>query len=120
MSAQSDIRALLAGYAPLTALVSTRIALNAVPQDSPLPVVAFSTSGSPEYTLSDEPVDYALSVEVQCWADTSAAAISVAAAVRAAIEADAPRRGWVVAESTGYDSAMDLHAQIITVEWWVV
>lgn len=119
MSAQSDIRALLAGYAPLTALVSTRIALNAVPQDSPLPVVAFSTSGSPEYTLDGTVIDYPLSVEVQCWAETSSAAISVAAAAKAAIEADSPRRGWVVSESTGYDSGTDLHAQIITVEWWV-
>lgn len=119
MSAETDFRALLVARTELTALVAQRVALNAVPQDSPPPVVVFTAQHDPQYTLDGNGSAYAASIEVQCWAETSAAAQAVATQVQAAVEADNPRRGWVIGRSTAYDSALDLHAEVITVEWWI-
>lgn len=121
MTVAADFRALVAAHAGLTALVSGRIALNAVPQDSTLPLVVYTTSEDPSYTLVGTPVDYAATVEVQCWSNTGAQALAVAAQVRAAVEAEAAaqRRGWVIAQASSYDPALDLHAATLAIEWWV-
>ena len=42
MSAETALYAVLAAYAPLTALVSTRIYPDAIPEDKPLPAVVYS------------------------------------------------------------------------------
>lgn len=49
---ESNLRALLTGYAPLTALVSTRIFWNHVPQDTSDPCVAlYLITGAPGYHM---------------------------------------------------------------------
>ena len=119
MSAEADFRALLVARPALTALVAQRVALNAVPQGSPLPVVAFTAQHDPQHTLDGNVSLYAARIEAQCWAETGATAQAVADQVQAAVEADNPRRGWVISRGTSYDSQLDLHAEILTVEWWI-
>jgi hypothetical protein len=121
MTVAADFRALVAAHAPLVALVAGRIALNAVPQGSDLPLVVYTTSEDPGYTLDGAPVDYAATVEVQCWANTGVQSEAVAAQVRAAVESEVPaqRRGWVIARASSYDPALDLHAVTMAIEWWV-
>jgi hypothetical protein len=47
---EEQLRALLVGYAPLTALVAQRIYWNAIPQDTADPcVVLYKVSGAPGY-----------------------------------------------------------------------
>jgi len=41
MSAESELYAALSGHAALTALVSTRIYPDAIPEDQPLPAVVY-------------------------------------------------------------------------------
>jgi hypothetical protein len=49
---EAQLRALLTGYAPLTALVVQRIFWNYIPQDASDPnVVLYKINGSPSYTM---------------------------------------------------------------------
>ncbi len=119
MSVAADFRALMLAWPEVVALVDTRVALNASPQGLPLPVVVFTVSGTPEYTLSGQLISYAPTIEAQCWAETGASAQAVADKLDAALAADNPRRGWVIGRASGYDSDTDLHAEILNIEWWV-
>lgn len=121
MSAETDFRAMLASYAPLTALVGTRIALGAVPPEEALPLVVFSARHDPDYGVDGSEHIDRVSFTVQAWAQTAAQAVAVAAAIEAAIEAhDAASAGvctWVEDRSDAYDGELGLDAQILTVVW---
>lgn len=119
MSIEADFRALLAGYAPLTSLVGTRIAQNAVPAGAVMPLVVFG--GTHERTLG---LDKSLLADkctliVQCWSETSVQADAVADAVVAAVATSPAAAGAVVLDRSGsFDPEQDLHATELTVEWW--
>lgn len=121
MSAETDYRAALVANASLVALVSSRIAQNALPQGAGVPCVVFSASRDPELTLSGGGDDrYTFSTE--CWAKTADEADEVADEVEAAIEtfdtASTSTSATVLARQSAYDPDVGLNATVLTVEWW--
>lgn len=120
MSAESDFRTALAGYAGLTALVGTRIALNAVEPDLALPYVVFTATHAADPVLLADGID-TTQISCECWAKTGLEAQAVAAQVRAAVsaaEAATPSlAAWVSGEAGGYEPELGLDAQVLTVEW---
>ena len=119
MSIETDFRALLAANVALAALVSGRIALNAVPAGSSLPVVVFGATH--ERTLSLDNTLHAdkVTLLVQCWDGTAATADSVADAVITAVATAPAASGAVVLDrSSSFDPEQGLHATELTVEWW--
>jgi len=119
MSIETDFRALLAGYAPLAALVGTRIAENAVPEGSALPLVVFSATHNRTLGLDNSLLADQCSLDVQCWAETAVAAEAVGDAVISAIDTAPVAAGAVVlARSSTFDAELGLDATVLSVEWW--
>jgi Protein of unknown function (DUF3168) len=119
MSIETDFRALLAGYAPLASLVGARIALNAVPEESPTPLVVFAATHDRILGLDNTLLADQCSLDVQCWAETATEAESVANAVIAAIGTAPADTGAVcIGRSTTFDPEMGLDAVVLSVEWW--
>ena len=115
MSAETDFRTVLAGYAGLTALVGARIAQNAVPQGADLPYVAFTAQHNPDFGLDNTLLSNGVTLSIECWAATAAAADAVADQVRAALLA----AGVVcTARATAFDPEVGLDATVLTAEWW--
>jgi hypothetical protein len=119
MSVESDFRALLAGQAPLTALVGQRIALNAVPEGAAFPLVVFTCAHDRTNSVDGTLLVDACTLSVQCWADTATAADAVADAVIAAV-ATAPvlRSATVSDRTTTFDPDLDADGVVLTVSWW--
>lgn len=121
MSVETDFRAALAARAQLTALVGTRIALSAVPEDEALPLVVFSARHDPDRSLDGDVMIDQVTVTVQCWGRTAAEAAQVAAEVEAALDAhDAASANvctWVESRADAHDGELGLDAQILTVMW---
>lgn len=116
MSMESDLRALLVAYAPLTALVSTRIAADRIEQGAARPFVVYTRTGTePVQTLDGTLHASKATFDVQCWADTRTAAEAVADAIQAALVADARA---IVGRASGYDADLDLEATVISIDWW--
>jgi hypothetical protein len=119
MSVETDFRALLAGYSALTALVGTRIALNAAPEAASLPLVVFSATHDRNSNLDGTLAYDACTLAVQCWADGSVAADAVADAVILAVAtAPAARGATVVERSTTFDPDLGADGTTLTVSWW--
>jgi Protein of unknown function (DUF3168) len=119
VSIETDFRALLAGHAPLTALVGNRIAQDAIAEGSSGPLVVFSSRHDPTLGLNNAVLADTCTLAVQCWADTGAQAAAVAAAVKAAIAtAPADAGACVLDESTTHDPEIGLDGVLLTVEWW--
>lgn len=119
MSIEADFRALLAAYAPLTALVSTRIAQNAVPDAAGLPCVVFNASHARTHSLDASFATDECTLAVQCWAETAAVADAVADAVVAAVGTAPAARGALVLErSGGFDAELGLDGTFLAVTWW--
>lgn len=114
MSAESDFRALLAANAGVTALVSTRIAQNAVPEGSAVPLIVFTASHNPSYGLDDTLLDDEVTIEVQCWGDTALVADNVADAVDTALGT----RAIVTGRASGYDAELGMDSTVLTIQWW--
>lgn len=120
MSIEADFRAQAVAHAPLVALVAQRVALNAVPQGSSVPLVAYTVRHDPQYTLDGTLVADVGAVEAQCWAQTSVQAEAVAdALVAGCVHINAERSCVLVGRSTGYDTETDLHACVVIFEWMV-
>jgi hypothetical protein len=121
MSAEGDIRALLAAHPPLVALVGNRLAQNVVAQGVPAPFLAFTSRHELTHNLLGDVVADAATFTLQCWAQTALQADQVADAARdALLLAPAARCVAVLARDTGFDEEVDLHATILTVEWWAL
>lgn len=119
MSVETTFRALLAAYAPLTALVGTRIAQDVMAQGQPTPFVVFTASHDLSHNLLGEVIADACMLSVQCWATTSAQSQALADAVQAAVATAPADVGATTTNRTGgYDEETDLHATVLTVEWW--
>lgn len=122
MTVETDFRGVLAGAAGVTSLVGTRIAQNAVPQGGAYPLVTFVVDHQRELRLDNTLAAEQCTVSVQCWAETPAAASTVADAVEAALAASATalaHDATVIARAGAFDEEMGLDAEQITVEWWV-
>jgi hypothetical protein len=119
VSVETDFRALLAGHAPLLALVGSRVALNAVPEGSTFPLVVFAANHDRINGLDGTMLVDSCSIAVQCWADTAAQADAVADAVRAAVAtAPAARSATVTERSTTFDPELGADGVTLTVLWW--
>jgi hypothetical protein len=121
MSAETDMQALLAGYAPLRALVGNRIGLGAVPPPAGnvLDAVVYQARHLPVLALDNALLADAVNFTVQCWGEGAVAAAAVAAQVRAALATAPAVRGCVItAEETLYDEETGLDGVVLTVEWW--
>ncbi len=119
MSIETDFRATLAAHAPLVALVGTRIALNAVPENSPLPLVVYACTHDRTLGLDNSLLADQCAIQVDCWAATGAEADQVADAVVAAVAAAAPDTGaCVLTRTTAHDPELGLDGVTLAVEWW--
>jgi len=119
MSAETDLRALLAGHAGTAALVGQAIAHNAVRSGTAPPYVVFTCSHNPVVGLDNIVLADPCTFAVQCWAATAAQAETVATAVTAAIATSPAARGaCVTSRASGYDDETALDACVLTVEWW--
>ena len=119
MSIETDFRALLAGYAGLTALVGTRIAFNAVPDGSAFPLVVFGASHARSLGINNSLQADQCTLLVMCWAETPVQADAVADQVVAAVATAPASAGAVVLERSGaFDAELGLDGVQITVEWW--
>lgn len=116
MTIATDFQALLEGHAALTALVTDSIAQNAVPEEMPFPLVVYSVRTDTARGLDGTNLGDRAEIAVQCWADESDEAISVAAAVRGAV-ATAPNSAIVIDETDAFDPEIKKHAQVLTVVW---
>ena len=119
MSVETEFRALLAAHAALTALVSTRIAQDAVPEGSAFPLVVFACRHDRTVGLDGTLLADACTLAVQCWGDTGASAAAVADAVVGAVATAAASKGAAVIDrATTFDPEMALDGVQLTVEWW--
>jgi hypothetical protein len=119
MSVAVDFRALLAGNAGVAALVGARIALNAVPQGSAIPLVVFGVAHERTLGLDNTLLAEQCAVTVQCWADTAAGADALADAVEAAVATAAATRGAVVlSRAPVYSEELGLDGVALAVDWW--
>lgn len=119
MTVESDFRALLAGYAPLAALVSTRIAQDAIPEGSIGSLVVFSATHDRTLGLDNSLLADQCTLAVQCWAGTGAQAGAVADAVVAAVATAPAASGAVVLDrQTTFEPELGLDGVLLTVEWW--
>lgn len=118
-TAETQLQAVLAAHAPLTAVVDDRIALNAIPEGGGYPCVVFAVRTDALQTLSGALDELQASISVQCWAADPAAARSLADLVRAAIDtADAARGAYITSDTTAFDEELGLDGVQLEVEWW--
>lgn len=116
MSAEDQLYAALSVFAPLTALVETRVYPDYVPLKILLPAVAFNRADT-EYinTLSALAVAAKASIEIVSMASTRSAADAVALACQqGCVAANFPP----VNRRTDYDADKDIWATVITVDIW--
>lgn len=119
MSIETDFRALLAGNAGVSALVGTRIALNAVPDGVAYPLVVFGAQHQRILGLDSSLLGVQATLIAMCWAQTPAQAEAVADAVVAAVATAPAAAGAVVLDRAGtYDDELGLDGVALTVEWW--
>jgi len=126
VSIETDFRAALVAYAPLTALVgtTTRIAKNAVDQTAVLPIVVFSALHDLTPSLDGTTLGTQATFTVECWAETAVDAAAVADQVAAALASynasQTSTTATVLARSSAYDGDLKLDGDVLTVEWWDV
>jgi len=116
MSYATQLQAALLAHAPLTALVADRVAQDFVEAGVARPFVVY-TAGEVlvERGLGGEILSTREAFSLQCWADSRLAAVAVADAAEAAVEAAGHR---VTGRSTSYDEELDLESEILNVDWW--
>lgn len=118
MSSESDLYSALTSRAGLTALVSTRIYPDAIPEGDALPVVVYQRSStSPVTTIGSVTVAETVRFSVTAWSDTRASAESVADQVAAAMAAAG---NPMVDRSAGFDAECGLYAVTVDCDWWHV
>lgn len=119
MSIETDFRALLAANAGVAALVGTRIALNAVPDNSGYPLIVFGATHNRTLGIDNTLLADQATLVVMCWGKTSAEAEAVADAVIAAVPTAPAAAGAVVLDRAGtFDEELGLDGVALTVEWW--
>lgn len=119
MSVETDVRALLAGYAPLTALVSTRISQDVADEGAGYPLVVFTVRHAPVQAVDGTTVADQCTVAVEAWGKTATEAAGVADQVVAALAtAPAARAVRVLDRGTGHDADTGYDSDAITAEWW--
>lgn len=86
MSPEESVNAALLAAVPVTAIVSTRIFPDEIPQEAAVPAIVYRRAGSAlAYTLNDTPARAGATIRVSCWAATRLAAEQLADAARDAL-----------------------------------
>lgn len=120
MSAETDFRALLAGHAPLVALVGDAIVVNAM-DAGPTDYVVFTAAHDMVHGLGGELLADDVTFTVQCWSAPAIGAAAIADAVAGAVAA-AP--ALAMAQVTGrgdvFDEAGGFDGVELTVIWSAV
>lgn len=116
MSAESDLYTVLSSYAPLTALVSTRIYPDAIPEDKALPAVVYSTeAATPEWCLNNSLAATGYRFRIAAWGTTRTAAAAVGDAIVAALlAAGVPYDN----RFSGFDAEVGQFADVTEITWW--
>jgi hypothetical protein len=117
MSAESELYAALTGLPALTALVSTRIYPDAIPEDVTLPAVVTAREGTEHVTgISGAAFGEFAQMTVSAWAPTRTLAESIgnqiAEAMRLAGNPATDRAG-------SYDEEMGLFAVTLKTTWFI-
>ena len=116
MSAETDLYAVLSGYAQLTALVSTRIFPDAIPEDKALPAVVYGNEGeTPEVCLNNDITATATRFRIAAWGTTRTAAAAVGDQIVAALIADGVPYDN---RFSGFDAEVWQFADITEITWW--
>lgn len=117
MSAETQLRAVLVADSAVAALVSTRVFADRAEQGAAQPFVVFGRVSTQPVQFLDGTVPRSqVSLDVQCWAATRAAADALADAVTTAIRAVPPQS--VPGRSGVYDADLDAHGTVLNVNWW--
>lgn len=116
MSAESDVYAALAGDVALAALVNGRIFPDAIPEESPLPAIAFVRAGGEKfYGLDNSLHAERVRMRIVCWAETRTAANEVGDAVTEALmSADLPPD----TPDADFAESVGDFASVIETDWW--
>jgi hypothetical protein len=111
----TNLRSVLAGYAPLTSLVGTRIYSDRGEQSTIRPFIAFELNQT-EYlnTLEGNQEVFSETFDIACFGDTRLAADAVADQVMAAVSADKQN---VVGRVNDFIPEMDVFVTNIQVVW---
>lgn len=116
---EAQVFATLAAHAPLTAVVGTRMAVNAVPEGSGYPCVVYAARVERVATLAGTADENEAQVSFQCWAESPAAARTLADLVRAAVEDTVGTYDAIVtSEMTIFDDDLGLDGVQLEVQWW--
>lgn len=117
MSIEEDFRTRALSTA-VTAIVGQKVALNAAPQGSELPLIVYSVSHQPDYTLNGTLIADDAVIEVQCWAESAVQSLASADALSSAVShAEAVSACTEIGRATAYDTENDLHAVVLTFQW---
>lgn len=116
MSAESALYSILSGHAGLTALVSTRIYPDAIPEDKPLPAVVYSTESSvPEVCLNNSVAAEQSRFRIVGWGTTRTSAAAVGDQIITAL-----RAAGVPEDNrfSGFDAEVGQFADVTEITWW--
>lgn len=113
MVAEQSLYSLLTSAAGVTALISTRIYPDAMPEGCIYPAIVFArNSTEPIASISNINFGSDVTMTVDCWAKTRSSADAVAAAVTSAINNS---DFFLTGREAGFDSESGLFATILTV-----
>ncbi len=116
MSAEANLYSALTARAALTALVSTRIFPDVIPEGCALPAIVYQrASTSPVTTIGNVTVAENIRFVITAWAETRTAADAVAVEIGQALAAAENPAGD---RSTGFDQECGLYAATVDVDWW--
>lgn len=117
MSAETELYAVLSAAAGLTALVSTRIYPDILPEEYQLPAVVYTRSGTdPVITIHGGNLGDFVDLQINAWGKTRASAAAVAVQIEAAlVSAKFPKTNRV----SGIDEDLALFVESISATWFV-
>ena len=116
MSAETDIYAALAASTELAWLVAARIYPDAIPEECPMPAIAFVRVGGEKfYGLDNALHAERVRVRIVCWAETRTAANEIGDAVtEALVTAGLPP----ATPDADYAESVGEFSSVIETDWW--
>lgn len=112
MVAEDSLYSLLSGAAGITALVSTRIYPDAMPEGCAYPAIVYARTGTePITSISNVNFGADVTLNVQCWGKTRSSADAVAVAVASAV---AGGIFYLASREAGFDPETGLFATVVT------
>lgn len=116
MSAEAALRAALLAAPAVTSLLGQRVIADRAEQGDALPFAVFTRTATEHYTAIDGALLGArVALELQCWAETRAAAEALADVIQDAVRS---ARQLVTNRSATTDPSLDLHAAVLALEWF--